>query len=167
MVWKRSCLSTSVYTLSLKPAYCFRYCQSKNFYWLIREYCFSSIKPTNSTLLPILLLHPSLSLTRFPALLLGKASENAVAVINGPWGSGVPLPAHYWWAVQLHLSPPQSLPPLPTPSVSKLVRPDALPAHAQMQITQQRRFISNQTRDAAEHPGSSVPTETLYLRGSD
>lgn len=53
------------------------------------------------------------------------------------------------------------------PSVSKLVRSDALPARAQMQITQQRSFISNQTREAAEHPGSSVPAELLYLRGSD
>lgn len=89
--------------------------------------------------------------------------EIAVAVIiNGLWRSCVliiPLPARYWWALQLHAPPP--------PPVSKLVSSDPLPAHAKMQIPQQRSFISNQTRAAARHPGSSVPTELLFLSGSD
>lgn len=88
----------------------------------------------------------------------------APAVINGLWRivvGKIPLPAQYWWAVRMRLSPPRPSPPLlsSTPIVSKLVRPNALPAHAQMQITQRQSFISNQTREAAEHPGSWVPTE--------
>lgn len=102
--------------------------------------------------------------------LLGKASENALVVINGIRRSSVWMIlvlAHYWWAVQLRLSFPP-VPPSSSPSsISKLVRPDALPAHTQMQIMQRQSFISNQTREAAEHPGSSVPTELVYLRGSD
>lgn len=46
---------------------------------------------------------------------------------------------------------PLTPPPSPTPSETRQVW----------------RFITNQTREAAEHPGSSVPTEPAYLRGSD
>lgn len=65
------------------------------------------------------------------------------------------------------LPPPTQLlrPPPPPHRISKLVRPDAWPVLAHMQMTQRGdgSFISNQTREAAEHPGSRLPTEPLYL----
>lgn len=93
--------------------------------------------------------------TPYSALVFGETSQSVVAVFNGPWRSGVGtilLLAQYWWAARLCLSPPAPLSSPYTPSVSKLVRSDALPAHTWMQITQQWSFISNQTREAAEHP---------------
>lgn len=148
----------SQWDLGLNNAYCFRQCPSTACtgpnHPVYRECCFSVIELlhsfTHSSSTPHSLLSSLLRLLKKQWLLLMVYE----AVVLGLFLCWLTIDELYSC-----VSPP--------PTVSKLVRSDALPAHAQMQITQQRSFISNQTKAAAEHPGSWVPAELLCLRGSD